>query len=174
MQESSVAEKSSTGLLPGRARDATTRTRQVDGMLTFVEEHYTVILIAAIIIVLASFILCLMAKLMRAAIGLVIAAVLIPLLFTIFWGDGSKYVSQFASLFEPEHQHQIEEAYHFYKEKDSEDPLIDCDDVSDAVTDIFADAKDDLSKRLPIDAGAILDRILPPDKSDGDTDGGTS
>ena len=143
-------------------------------MLAFAEEHYTIILIAAIIIVLAVFILCLLAKLFKVAIGLAIAAALIPVLFTIFWGDGTEYVSKFASLFEPEHRQQIEEAYRFYKEKDSEDPFIDYDAVSDAVTDVFGDAKDYLQERLPSEAEDILDGILHPDTTEENTDGGTS
>lgn len=111
-------------------------------MLAFLEEHPTEILTAAVIMVVILVGLCLVAKLFKLAIGLLVIAIVVPVLFTIFWGDGHGYVQTFASFFSPKYQQQIESAYDYYREKDSEDPVVDYDAVSDAVTDLFDQAKE--------------------------------
>lgn len=86
--------------------------------------------------------LCLAAKLFRVAVGLLVLSAVIPIMFAVFWGDGRDYVSQFAGIFYPKHQQQIIEAYEFYKGKDAEDPFVNAEAVSDAVTDAFAELSD--------------------------------
>ena len=103
-------------------------------MYEFLTENYTTILIVAIAVVIALLVLCIIAKLFKIAIGLAILCIVVP---TVFWGDGSEYVSKFASFFQPAYKQQIEDAYEYYKRKDSEDPFVDYDAVSNAVTDIF-------------------------------------
>lgn len=106
-------------------------------MYEFLTENYTTILIVAIAVVIALLVLCIIAKLFKIAIGLAILCIVVLIIFTVFWGDGSEYVSKFASFFQPAYKQQIEDAYEYYKRKDSEDPFVDYDAVSNAVTDIF-------------------------------------
>lgn len=106
-------------------------------MLTFVETHSSFLLSIAIIAAVTALVICLVAKLFKLAIGVIVISIFIPILFTIFWGDGSAYVSRFASMFEPAYQQQIEGLYKYYKDKDTEDPFVNYDAVSKQVTDIF-------------------------------------
>ena len=105
-------------------------------MLDFFYEHYEILICVAVICIVL-FGICIFAKLFRVAIGIAVVAIIVPIVFTIFWGDGSAYVSKFSSFFEPAYQQQIEDAYRYYKEKDAEDPFINYDEVSNTVTDFF-------------------------------------
>lgn len=129
-------------------------------MYQFISDNLTTILIVAIAVVIALIVLCVIAKLFKIAIGLGILCIVVPIIFTIFWGDGSKYVSKFASFFQPAYQQQIEDAYEYYKKKDAEDPFVNYDAVSSAVTDIFQSASDNLP-RPSADIRDILDGYKP-------------
>lgn len=141
-------------------------------MLAFAEEHYGIILLITAIIVLVIFTLCLIGKMFKIAVGLALLSIIIPILFTIFWGDGSEYVSRFASLFEPAHQQQIEDAYQFYKDKDAEDPFVDYDAVSESVTNVFRDVEEYVSERAPSAVNSLWDLLNPGDASEANTGGG--
>lgn len=108
-------------------------------MVQFIEQHFDTIVIISVVVIAIVLVLCLIAKLFKLAIGVAILAVVIPIIFTIFWGDGSAYVSKFASFFNPKYQEQIESAYQYYKDKDAEDPFVDYDAVKDAVSDALTD-----------------------------------
>ena len=56
--------------------------------------------------------------------------------------DGSAYISELASYLTPNHQQQLEDAYAYYKDQDSKDPIINSDAVSDKITDIFDSIKE--------------------------------
>lgn len=111
-------------------------------MFEFVDTHYTTIIVVAIVLAIALITLCVVMKLFKVAISLGILCIIVPIIFTIFWGDGSEYVSKFASFFQPAYQQQIEDAYEYYKKKDAEDPFVDYGAVSSAVTDVFQGIKD--------------------------------
>ena len=68
-------------------------------MYEFVSENLTTILIVAAAVAIVLIILCIVAKLFKIAIGLAILYVVVPIIFTIFWGDGGRYVAKFASFF---------------------------------------------------------------------------
>jgi len=108
-------------------------------MRGFLEENFSVILTVTLVLLLVILGICLVAKLFKVAVGILILALVVPYLFMVFWGDGETVVSRFASIFEDKYQQQIEEAYQFYKEKDAEDPFVDYDAASDVVTDVFND-----------------------------------
>ena len=98
-------------------------------MYEFVSENLTTILIVAAAVAIVLIILCIVAKLFKIAIGLAILYVVVPIIFTIFWGDGGRYVAKFASFFQPEYQQRIEDVYDYYKQKDAEDPFVNYDAV---------------------------------------------
>ncbi len=119
-------------------------------MLDKVLQNSDTILIIAGVAILVILVFCLIARLFRVAIGIAILAVVVPIVFTIFWGDGTKYVSKFASLFNSKYQTQIEEIYQYYKDKDAEDPFIDYDTVtskvSDSISDVFSKIESEFDK----------------------------
>jgi len=129
-------------------------------MYEFISNNLTTILIVAIAVGIVLIVLCVIAKLFKIAIGLSILCIVVPIIFTIFWGDGSKYISKFASFFQPEYQQQIEDAYEYYKKKDAEDPFVNYDAVSSAVTDIFQEASDSLPYPT-VDIRNILESYKP-------------
>lgn len=111
-------------------------------MLAFLQQNYMPALIIGGILAIVLFTICIIRKFIRLAIGIAIMSVLIPILFTIFWGDGSAYISELASYLTPNHQQQLEEAYAYYKKQDAEDPIINSDAVSDKITDVFNSIKE--------------------------------
>lgn len=70
-------------------------------------------------------------RLFRVGITLLGLAIILPILCAVLWGDGDAYVSKFASIFTPELEQQITDGYHFYKEQDSKDPILDYDQVEE-------------------------------------------
>lgn len=111
-------------------------------MLAFLEENYTAVLAVGLVAAAVLFTICIIHRLIRLAIGIAALSVIIPILFTIFWGDGSAYVSELASYLTPKYQQQLEDAYAYYRGKDAEDPVINYDAVSDKITDVFSAAKE--------------------------------
>lgn len=111
-------------------------------MLAFLQQNYMPVLIIGGILAIVLFTICIIRKFVRLAIGIAILSVIILILFTIFWGDGSAYISELASYLAPNHQQQLEEAYAYYKEQDSKDPIINSDAVSDKITDVFDSIKE--------------------------------
>lgn len=111
-------------------------------MLAFLQQNYAPVLVVGSVLAIVLFTICVIKKFVRLAIGIAIMSVVIPILFTIFWGDGSSYVSEIASYLNPSHQQQIEEAYAYYKMKDAEDQVINYDAVSDKITDVFSSIQD--------------------------------
>lgn len=111
-------------------------------MLAFMETKYTTVLAIGLVAAVILFTICIIRKFVRLAIGIAVLSIIVPVLFTIFWGDGSAYVSELASYLNPKYQQQLEDAYAFYKEKDAEDPVVNYDAVSDRITDVFSAAKE--------------------------------
>lgn len=70
-------------------------------------------------------------RLFRVGITLLGLAIILPILCAVLWGDGDAYVSKFASIFTPELEQQITDGYHFYKEQDSKDPILDYGQVEE-------------------------------------------
>lgn len=106
-------------------------------MLGFLQQNCVPVLVAGFILAIILFTICIIRRFIRLAIGIAIMSVFIPVLFTIFWGDGSDYISELASYLDPKHQQRLEEAYAYYKERDAEDQIIDYDAVSDKITGVF-------------------------------------
>lgn len=108
-------------------------------MLEFISQNIHVITTATIILIGVLFIICIIGKFFRVAVGLVILSILIPILFTVFWGDGTEYVHQFSSILTEPHKQNVEEFYKKFKE--TEEPVIDYGAVSDKATHLFEDFK---------------------------------
>ncbi len=117
-------------------------------MLEFIKENIQLITTISIALFATLFIICIIKKFVRLAIGLAVMTVLIPILFTVFWGDGTEYVHEFASVFAEPHRQNIEEFYEEFKERDREAPVIDYGAVSEKATHVFETAKHEADKLL--------------------------
>lgn len=113
-------------------------------MLVFLENHFETIIGIALMPTLILLIFCIAVKLLKRMAAAIILAIAVPVLFTIFWGNGGAYIARFASFFEPAYQQQIEDAYQYYREKDLEDPFVD----PAAVSETAANAVDALRQAM--------------------------
>lgn len=132
-------------------------------MFAFMQENYATILVLGLVVAVILFAICIIRRCIRLAIGIAILSVIVPVLFTIFWGDGTAYIAELASYLNPKHQQQIEEAYAYYKAKDAEDPIINYDAVSDKITDVFSsvqEKEDELIETTKDSSSKYLDDLL--------------
>lgn len=111
-------------------------------MSSVLQQNYTLFLVIGAFLVIVLFAICVIRKFIRIAIGIAIMSIIVPILFSVFWGDGSFYISEIASNLTPNYQQQLEEAYAYYKQRDAEDQVVDFDAASDKVTDIFISIRD--------------------------------
>lgn len=87
------------------------------------------ILIAVLVILAVLLVLTLIFRLLKAAIVIALLVVLVPILCTIMWGDGSDYVSKFASLFTSDIETGINEGYEAYRDENAKNPVVDLEQV---------------------------------------------
>lgn len=105
-------------------------------------ETYPVLKIALIVAVVF-FIISLIGKLFRLAIGIAVVAFMISVGSTILLGDGTEYVSTATQFLPESYQEQINDAYQDYRQKEAEHPLLgDGENVSDSVLDRIRRAKE--------------------------------
>lgn len=102
-----------------------------------------IIFIAVIAICLAISILL---RLTRIALVLVGLFVLVPILCTVMWGDGTDFVSKFASIFAPEIEQSINDGYGQYRDQNAKDPIVDIDQLDRYFQDAQQAVKDQLDK----------------------------
>jgi hypothetical protein len=88
------------------------------------------IIIIALIILILFIIFCLFAKFIRVAIGLTILLVFVPILYNVFWGDGTDYIKEFSAIFSPRYSQEIQDAYQYYRDKENAVMSITDDTVS--------------------------------------------
>lgn len=91
--------------------------------------NYELIMSLIIVVVLAALIVLIVLKLFKIAIGLVFLLVAIPMMFNLFFGDGSALVEKVANFLPPDTAQQLEESYDYFKEKEAQDQLIDSDKI---------------------------------------------
>lgn len=93
--------------------------------------------ILAVILVLLA--LCLLVsiimRLTRCIVLFLLLLILVSAAYTITWGDGSAYVSKFASLFSPQIEEQINDGYRFYRAQSSQEPIIDTNQIESYADD---------------------------------------
>ena len=85
-------------------------------------------------------------RLIRIAIVLGIIILLVPILCTIMWGNGSDYISKFASIFTPDIEESINRGYEEYREENAKSPIIDMDQLQEYFDDVVDTAKDAFSQ----------------------------
>ena len=101
-----------------------------------------VLLIIFIVILLIVLALAIIFRLIRIAIVLGVIVLLVPILCTIMWGDGSAYISKIATIFTSDIEESINRGYEEYREENAKNPIVDMnqlqeyfDNAGDAVKD---------------------------------------
>lgn len=84
------------------------------------------IIIILVIIILAIGII---TKLIKTAILLALALVIIPTLFTVFFADGSDIVSKTAKYLPDDRAQLLEDGYQYFKDKESQNPALDVEQI---------------------------------------------
>lgn len=118
--------------------------------------NFELILTLTIVLVLAALIVLVIMKLFKVAIGVGIAFVVIPMMFNLFFGDGSAMIKQAAEYLPPEKGQQLEESYNYFKQKESQDQLIDTQKILEAAEE----AKNNVHEKLQ-DMDSGLQQIVP-------------
>ncbi|WP_289026357.1 hypothetical protein [uncultured Flavonifractor sp.] len=90
-----------------------------------------IILIVILVILAVCLVFAILFRLIRIAVVVVGLIILVPILCTIMWGDGTGYVSKFASIFSPEIEESINDGYETYRDQNAEDPIVDMDQMDD-------------------------------------------
>lgn len=93
--------------------------------------EFRTLLIMLLVLLALCLIVAIFMRIVRFIIIICALIIIIPVLFTVLWGDGETYVSKFASLFSPQMEEEINTGYQFYKETDQQDPVVDLDQIKE-------------------------------------------
>lgn len=97
----------------------------------------------------------------RVIITLVALLIIVPILCTVLWGDGTDYVSKFASIFTPQIEQDINDGYQIYKEENANRPVVDMDQVHEYVEQAKNAASDWVDSKIKPEKDDNL--VFPPD-----------
>lgn len=125
-------------------------------MLENIKPFLPIILILVIIILAIGII----TKLIKTAILLALALVIIPTLFTVFFADGSDIIAKTAKYLPDDRAQLLEDGYQYFKDKESQNPALDVEQiqkdagetveqVQDKITDIGNDLIESMEKFDP-------------------------
>lgn len=106
------------------------------------------ILIIILVVLVILLVLSLIFRLLKAAIVIALLVVCVPIICTIMWGDGTDYVSKFASLFTPDIEQGISDGYEAYRDEYSKDPVVDLDQVEQYFDDAGNWVEDTIDKAV--------------------------
>lgn len=102
---------------------------------------YVILIMVLLVICLA---VAIVMRITRVIVTLAALIIIVPILCTILWGDGTGYVSTFASFFTPQIEQDINDGYQVYKEENAKNPVVNKDQLDeyagqakDAVSDWF-------------------------------------
>lgn len=104
------------------------------------------LLIIFIVVVAICLAVSILLRLTRIALFLAGLFILVPILCTIMWGDGTDFVSKFASIFAPEIEQGINDGYGQYRDQNAKDPIVDIDQLDKYFQDAQQAVKDQFSK----------------------------
>lgn len=89
------------------------------------------ILLICLIVGLIVLVICLILKLFKIAIGIAIFLILVPNLFTIFFGNGTETVNKLSQYLDPGTGQKVTDSYEYFKEKDKEIGGVNSEKVKD-------------------------------------------
>ena len=96
-----------------------------------------VIVSGVIIVVTALIIVLCVKKLLSVAIGMAAFLIIVPMLSTVFFGDGESIVDKATEYLAPEVAEKVEQGYEYFKEQESEHPLLNHDKIQETVDDVI-------------------------------------
>ena len=118
-----------------------------------------IIFIVVMVVLIVALIVLLLSKMFQFAIAVAVCLIVVPMLVTITWGDGSEYVSKFAAIFTPGIEESINEGYQYYREENEKDPVVDVDQLEEYANE----AKDYLADKageVAEEAGTYIEDYL--------------
>lgn len=89
------------------------------------------ILVIILVILAILLVVSLVFRLIKVAIVIAALVIFVPIICTIMWGDGTDYVSKFASIFTPDIEEGISDGYEAYRDEYSKNPVVDMDQVEE-------------------------------------------
>ena len=102
------------------------------------------VIVTGVIIVVASLIIVLcVKKLLSVALGLAAFLIIVPMLFTVFFGDGGNIVDKVTEYLSPEVAEKVEQGYEYFKDQESEHPLLNHDKIQETVDDVIGQLFED-------------------------------
>ena len=107
--------------------------KEVDMMLAHVWEDHACLCIAIAALFVLALLAAVFARMLKVAVGLIALMIVIPILATIFWGDGTEYVSSISRFFEQPRREQILEGYSYFRAREEQDPVIDFRGIDEAL-----------------------------------------
>ena len=105
-------------------------------------------MIVMVILIVAMVVMFLM-KLFQFALVAAACVIIVPILVTITWGDGSEYVSKFAAIFTPNIEATINDGYQYYREENEKNPVVDVEQLekyADEAKEYLTDKAEDLAE----------------------------
>ncbi len=111
-------------------------------------ETYPMLRLVVILAVVA-IIVSIIGKLFRVAVAVAVVAIMISVFSTILLGDGTEYVREASQFLPEQYQEQVNDAYQDYRERASENPIIDYDEVKDRI-DRAREIADQLGESRPV------------------------
>lgn len=117
--------------------------------------------IPILILLVICLVVAILMRITRVIVMVAALIIIVPIFCTILWGDGTDYVSKFASVFTPQIEQDINDGYQIYKEENEKNPVVDMDQLDeyagqakDAVSGWFASkVQTDKDKNLVFPAG---------------------
>lgn len=122
-------------------------------------ESARVIFMIVMAILIVAMVVMLLMKLFQFALAVAACVIIVPILVTITWGDGSEYVSKFAAIFTPNIEETINDGYQYYREENEKDPVVDVEQLeeyADEAKEYLADKAGELAE----DAGETIEGYL--------------
>jgi len=122
-------------------------------------EYARTIFMSVMVILIVAMVIMFLMKLFQFALVAAALIFIVPILVTVTWGDGSEYVSKFASIFTPNIEQTINDGYQYYREENEKNPVVDVEQLEKYAEDAkeyLADKAEDFAE----DAGETIEGYL--------------
>lgn len=100
--------------------------------------------VCAVLVILSLLVVFLVNRAFHMLIAIGVALLLIPVLITVFWGDGSAYLEETTKIFPTEQREKIMDGYCYFRAKDQENPVVN----EEAVLETYDRLREDVLKVL--------------------------
>lgn len=111
--------------------------------------NWSVVMPVVIGVLIAILIFAIIKRALRVVIAVLIIAFLFPVVVTVLSGEGETYVEKFSSLFAPDIEQGINDAYQDFAEAEKRNPVISGPGVKTALQDLWDAAKGKIENLVP-------------------------